>query len=789
MKKFIFFCFFTFCLIPAVEAQTLTQNSSLIIADDAGIGCTSGSALTDNFFYRSFPLPDYGISGQWVVTGVEFGIDTLWGPDGVLPVTVALYTSDNTFPNGNLTELTHVTRFLANTGKTLYTFPVIAFVPAEAELVVEVSVTANENGVFLAGCNFESETVPWYWKAPSCGINSPVSNQAISLSNSWVLKVTGVGPGDIISNPSACGLNLDIGDNNCPEGTTFEIAVSDYPVNMLGDNFELSDVNLIIEHPRVSDLNIRLTSPKGITVDLSLGNGGSGENMGNPEDETCTQVLNLNMNADISLSESTAPFIGSFIPDGNFADFNDGSNPVGIWTLNICDSETGEDGNLKFAELVFSQKCPEPTNLTTSDITYNSATLSWDPNGASQWEVELIFAGTEPTGSGVLTNSPGYNATDLLGSVDYSWYVRAICDEFQSDWIGPVNFTTAVPPLSNPSLCGMNLFIDDNSCPEGIDYYIDVNNEPGNSLGVDIYLSDVNLIIQHTRISELEISLISPSGVEVLLYPGSMEEGENMGNPGNDECIQVTNFSINASTPILEGEAPFIGSFLPSGDFSEFNDESSPNGLWKIHFCDGVSGDLGFLKYIELVFEPMIVSCSSPVDLAADSITDATANLSWTETGNADQWEIEILLADEDPAGSGMITDDNPYTVSGLESQTAYKFYVRAICEDNEQSTWSGPAFFNTIINSIKNREKTNPVGVYPVPAHDRLTVEIAIPVVRGAILTLKDLGGKEVFMVHPPINPAGYRETLNLSSLKSGIYFLTFYNGNAIYRKKILLQ
>lgn len=53
--------------------------------------------------------------------------------------------------------------------------------------------------------------------------------------------------------------------------------------------------------------------------------------------------------------EGTAPFIGSYRPHvGDFADFNDESDPNGIWILEVCDNSATDVGELEFVELTFA---------------------------------------------------------------------------------------------------------------------------------------------------------------------------------------------------------------------------------------------------------------------------------------------------------------------------------------------------------------------------------------------------------------------------------------------------
>lgn len=96
-------------------------------------------------------------------------------------------------------------------------------------------------------------------------------------------------------------------------------------------------------------------------------------------------------------------------------------------------------------------------------------------------------------------------------------------------------------------------------------------------------------------------------------------------------------------------------------------------------------------------------TCPAPSQLTATSITGNSVALSWTENGNAQQWEIYAT-----PCGtplptaitSGVITSTvNPFYITGLNADTCYSIYVRAVCSQTDFSAWSGALNITTLIN------------------------------------------------------------------------------------------
>ncbi len=106
----------------------------------------------------------------------------------------------------------------------------------------------------------------------------------------------------------------------------------------IGAGVSITDLNiqLNISHTWDADLDIKLTSPLGTEVILTSGNGGSSDNY--------TDTL-FDDEAGTSITSGSAPFTGSFAPEGMLSDF-DGESSFGTWTLTISDTATGDGGSL-----------------------------------------------------------------------------------------------------------------------------------------------------------------------------------------------------------------------------------------------------------------------------------------------------------------------------------------------------------------------------------------------------------------------------------------------------------
>ncbi len=97
----------------------------------------------------------------------------------------------------------------------------------------------------------------------------------------------------------------------------------------------------------------------------------------------------------------------------------------------------------------------EPSNLTVSNITEDSAVLGWTENNvppATTWDIIFGAPGFNPNAKATqiqVTSNP-YTLTGLQVNTTYEWYVRAVKDGNTSVWAGPSSFTTAQIPAELP---------------------------------------------------------------------------------------------------------------------------------------------------------------------------------------------------------------------------------------------------------------------------------------------------------------------------------------------------
>lgn len=124
------------------------------------------------------------------------------------------------------------------------------------------------------------------------------------------------------------------------------------PVNLenkkLDSAFGIEKVQLAISHKKISDIKVVLKSPDGTEVWITNRNGGNGANY----IETVFSDYGFNG----PINQGSPPFLGSYIPEGVLAHFNNGQRGSGNWTLEIYDLNMDITGTFHSVILFFSNQ-------------------------------------------------------------------------------------------------------------------------------------------------------------------------------------------------------------------------------------------------------------------------------------------------------------------------------------------------------------------------------------------------------------------------------------------------
>jgi len=574
---------------------------------------------------------------------------------------------------------------------------------------------------------------------PSGSFIEPCGSATLGETEDYVIVLPSDPQGPQVGDSFAttCGIGNAIPDNACPNASLTSITVSG--LANLGTTKELKSVELIITHPMAADLDLFLESPTGVVVLLSSDNGGSGANYGAYTLGDCSQTALFRMNASTAIAGSTAPFIGSFIPEGNLNDFNANINPNGIWKLRACDDFAGDIGTVQLFRLNFGDVTSElpscASNFNISNGATNqptNATISWSAGTGSPTSYDVYF-GTDANPNLVSNNQVG---------------------------------TTFDPGTLTPS--------------ETYFYSIVPSNFIGDAIGCEI---------RSFTVAAPNVGILMSNGTVSACSGNFYDSGSNISNYSNDESFVLT---ISPSSPASAVQVDFSTFVLADGDLLTVYDGSNINAtslgvftssnIPNILTATNIEGTLTFSFASDNILNAAgweaAVACV-PLNLVPGCITnlspalnatnvDINANISWSaSTGNPTSYDVFFgIIANPALAGNVATTSFEP---GELLPSTTY-FYRIAPVNVNGSNPDCNVVSFTTaaaVLTSITIADADQTIC-------------------SGTFTDTGDLNGDyqndedQVITFTPDVANNLISVTFNEFTVEDGFDFLTVYNGSS---------
>ncbi|MDC7995582.1 proprotein convertase P-domain-containing protein [Altibacter sp. HG106] len=157
---------------------------------------------------------------------------------------------------------------------------------------------------------------------------------------------------------------------------------------------------------------------------------------------------------------------------------------------------------------------------------------------------------------------------------------------------------------------------------------IPVNVPDSNVIGGSVMIDNVMIDIAHTWSGDLEISLVSPAGTELLL---SDNNSGNTDDAYNGTMFQDGGADITAATAPY-GAGPYAAE---GGSFAATFAGEDTAGDWQLKICDTASGDSGTVNAFSITFCPTNDLCDNAYDLTCGDVVTGSTALATDSGGNA----------------------------------------------------------------------------------------------------------------------------------------------------------
>ena len=361
--------------------------------------------------------------------------------------------------------------------------------------------------------------------------------------------------------------------------------------------------------------------------------------------------------------------------------------------------------NMRVSITYTTVPCFLPTDLAASNITFNSAELSWVEQGAATgWVLEYGTA-ADFTGatSATVNGTPSYPLTGLTAGTIYYFRVKADCDsdwatsrfatkqvavavgnDWSDDFEGNANWMLFNPGNDNDWYIGR--IIDTTN----VSNILFVSNDNG---ATNAYTTSGLSVVYATKLMTFENAQYtfdfdwkangesSWDYLRAFLIPDTVNIIPNL----LPSCADNNTSTFSSETPA--GWIDFGGGKLNLKTTWQTASEAVnvTAGDYYVAFMwvnDGSGGSNPPAAVDN--FSIAKVACPTPENFIASDVTNHTAALSW-DGANAEAWQI-VLTDDADAIPDTLTAIDvteTTYALTGLAAETHFNAYVRTVCGED----------------------------------------------------------------------------------------------------------
>lgn len=357
--------------------------------------------------------------------------------------------------------------------------------------------------------------------------------------------------------------------------------------------------------------------------------------------------------------------------------------------------------------------CPAPTALNATSVLTTSATLGWTAGGSEPtWHIEYGPSGfTLGTGTKVYTSLNPAIVSGLTPATVYDFYVKAVCSGTDSSSYSAVKgtFTTQ---CANVTVFPYTQSFDGTTFAPIC--WGNIKTAGTGALWQRSTSGSFPTCAPHTGAGMAYFNSFSASGTIVELSTSALDipndnyrvsfwmyrdDGYATYYDSLAVYYSISNTTVGATKLIRVNRSR---SYAPV--------ETGANGWYK-YTVNLPAGSGGTGRYIifegtskagnnifvdDVVIEA-IPSCNAPTLPTATVTSASTATLGWTVNGTETAWRIEYgPTGFTVGTGTKIYTTSNPTLVTGLTQNTAYTYYVKALCTASDTSSITDAKNFTT---------------------------------------------------------------------------------------------
>lgn len=436
--------------------------------------------------------------------------------------------------------------------------------------------------------------------------------------------------------------------------------------------------------------------------------------------------------------------------------------------------------------------CRKPVDFDVTGITENTATLTWRLAGqadAAGGSFDYVLSDSRlsdeelQSASAKQTSTGSVALTGLEGHTTYYFYVRSACDN--DGWV-MTRFTTECPSsLQLPARfdfdsqagdgvgvapdCWQTLYTDE---AKGEDYpYVTADGYDGKGLDLHYSFADpmMGTVGGFSYAATAPLAADADEGLHISFYAGT-----NVDVQLNEAKVVVglVDEGTRLSEAVTVAEVK-----LTSMDFRKYFADipaGTVKGGQRIVFSFTTDYTEADIVLDDIMIEEGS-SCPRPDLFVLDEVADRSVSFSFTDMGDASEWEVAYREAGSEAALSAVKTSGGEnHTFSGLQPATQYEIYARAVCGATP-GEWSEPLLVRTATALVEDESYTtgfetsddNSAWAFVGFGADSWVIGSADKCGGSQSLYISDDGTNAGYSVREAATAYAYRSI----SLKAGIY------------------
>ncbi|MDQ6902127.1 MAG: fibronectin type III domain-containing protein [Bacteroidota bacterium] len=439
------------------------------------------------------------------------------------------------------------------------------------------------------------------------------------------------------------------------------------------------------------------------------------------------------------------------------ADFNVPQNAAaGPYTVTVTNPD-GQTSSTTFSLSCSGVICGAPTALASSSITSTSATVSWTApaSGAVNYAVDYSPAGQNTwTSVAAATTSTSVAISGLTASTGYDWRVKTNCSSSSSSYVQASFTTSSATVTCNPPT--------------------NLNSSAITSSGATVSWTAgtgaVNYNVQYQVTGSGSWATVNTSATSLAITGLSASTSYDW---------QVQTVCPSASTSYVAGTS-FTTLAATCSDQYEPNNTSATAAAIStgtaVSAAINPSGDIDFYSFSTSAGQKNVqvtLTKSSALNYALTLFDNSGKQLATSSSGDP-----VTVVYNNRKRGNYIVKVAG---VGGASSATD--------CYSLQVNTGSG-TFTANIINEANNTNvKAGGLKLYPVPTTSAVNISFdAVEIGSANVIIVNELG-QQVLSKKITVGTGTNFNTIDVSSLKSGVYTLKLNNGKEIQTQKMVIS